>query len=142
MAIVQKKDLFSPERVKSEIYSDFFADLDIHPVNKDLVRLTNEDAVKRSIKNLLLTNPGDIIYDNTVGSNLRKMLFEPMGPTSEGILEQMISNTIENYEPRAKLETVRVSADYDIGLLTATIVFSVINKEEPITLELILNRIR
>ncbi len=142
MAIVQRKDLITPLSVQQEYFSDFFTDFDIHPVKKDLVRLTNEEAVKRSIKNLLLTNRGDRLFNNTLGSDVRAMLFELHSVSTDQVLEDLIRTTIENYEPRANILEIRVSNDEEQHLLTATIVFNVINKQEPIVLELILNRIR
>lgn len=142
MVAVTRKDLFSPTSLKQEIYSDFLANFDIHPVKKDVVRASNEDAVKGSIRNLLLTNSGDRMFNNTLGSNLRSMLFEPMSVASDRVIEDLIRTTIDNYEPRAKVEDVRVASDEASHTVIATIVFSVINKQEPITLELLLNRIR
>jgi len=142
MAIVERKDLFTPLKQQPEYFSDFFTDLDIHPIKKDLVRYTNEEAVKTCIRNLLSTNRGDRLFNVTLGSDIRSMLFENFSPATEKVIEQHIRNTIDNYEPRARVEDVRVVSDDLNYTLTATIVFSIINKQEPITLELILNRIR
>ena len=142
MAIVERKDLFTPLKQQPEYFSDFFTDLDIHPIKKDLVRHTNEEAVKTSIRNLLSTNRGDRLFNVTFGSDIRSMLFENFSPATEKVIEQHIRNTIDNYEPRARVDDVRVVSDDLNYTLTATIVFSIINKQEPITLELILNRIR
>ena len=142
MAIVQRKDPLSPLKEQPEYFSDFFSDLDIHPVKKDIVRLTNDDAVKASIRNLLSTNRGDRLFNPTLGSDIRSMLFENFSPSTERIIEQLIHNTIDNYEPRAEIQSIRVISDEDGGYMTATIIFGIINKQEPITLELILNRIR
>ena len=60
----------------------------------------------------------------------------------DSVLEDLIRTTIENYEPRAKISQVFVNSEIDSHYIVATIVFSIINKEEPITLELFLNRIR
>ena len=142
MAIVQRKDLFSPQKQQPEYFSDFFTDLDIHPIKKDLVRHTNDEAVKTSIRNLLSTNRGDRLFNPTLGSDVRSMLFENFSPSTERIIEQHIQNTIDNYEPRAEVQSIRVLSDEDGGYMIATIIFGIINKQEPITLELILNRIR
>lgn len=142
MAIVQRKDAFTSLSIQQEYYSDFFDNFDIHPVKKDLVRHTNEDAVKTSIRNLLMTNRGDKIYNGNIGSDIRGLLFENASLANQSVLVDIIKNTISNYEPRAKVIDVFVDSSIDEHSLTATIVFSIINKEEPITLELIINRIR
>lgn len=142
MAVVSKRDLYTPLKVQPEIFSDIFANFDVHPVKKDFVRHINEEAVKRSIKNLLLTKRGDRLFQNTIGSDVSAMMFEMAGTATDQMLENYITTTITNYEPRARIIEVSVSSDPDTHTLYATIVFSVINKQEPVILELILNRIR
>lgn len=142
MTVLNRRDYFTSLKVHPEIFSDFLTDFDIHPVKKDVVRNTNEEAVKRSIKNLLLTNRGDRLFNPTLGSNIRSLLFELDTPATEQILQDYITTTIENYEPRALVSEVRVLSDDDNHTISATIVFSIINKQEPVILELILNRIR
>ena len=142
MAIVLKKSIETSLTIQQEYYSDFLGDLDFHPTKKDLLRNTNEEAVKGSIRNLLLTNRGERLYDSNIGSDIRKILFENFSPAMESVLADLIRTTIENHEPRAKIIDIIVNSDVDSHYVVVTLVFSVINKEEPITLELILNRIR
>ncbi len=142
MAAVQRKDQYTSLKQQPEIFSDFLTNFDKHPVKKDLVRNINEDAIKRSIKNLLQTNRGDRLFNNTLGSDIRSMLFEPLSPTTERVLEDYVRTTINNYEPRADVLDVTVLSDEDEQSVYITVQFSVINKQEPVTLELILNRIR
>lgn len=140
MAIFAKKESLVTKQ--QEYYSDFLADFSKHPVKKDLVRTVNEEAVKSSIRNLIATNRGDRLFNNTIGSDIKSMLFEHATPGHERVLEELIRTTIENYEPRAKLIDVVVSSEEDNHFMSATIVFRIINNEEPTTLELLLNRIR
>jgi phage baseplate assembly protein W len=142
MAVVTKRDLYTPLKVQPEIFSDFFTNLETHPIKKDFVRHTNEEAVKRSIKNLLLTKRGDRLFQNTLGSDVTAMMFELASTATDQVLESYIHTTIANYEPRAHVIEVQVTSDPDEHTVYATIVFSVINKQEPVILELILNRIR
>ena len=141
MALVQRKDLITPLRAQPEYFSDFTADF-IPDRKNDLSRVTNEEAIKTSIKNLLLTNRGDRLFNNTLGSDIRAMLFELHGTATNQVLKDLIRTTIDNYEPRARINNIDVSFDEDQQWLAVTIVFSIINKQEPITLDLILNRIR
>lgn len=142
MAVVKRKDTFTAYKETPEYFSDFLTNFDINPVKKDLVRNTNEDAVKTSIVNLLLTNRGDRLFDRSVGSDIRSLMFENFSAETEEVLSDLIKTTISNYEPRASVDEVYVASDDDTHLITATIVFHIINKQEPITLELVLNRIR
>ena len=142
MAAIQKTLNTTPLKLQPEIFSDFFTDFDTHPIKKDLVRSTNEDAVKKSIRNLLLTNRGDRLFDSSIGSDLRSLLFEPLYTGLEQTMVDYITTTINNYEPRAEVLNVSIQLDDASHTLLATIVFAVINKVEPITFELLLNRIR
>ena len=60
-----------------EYFSDFLNNMDVHPVNKSLGRVINEEAVKQSLKNLILTNSGERLFQPTIGSDVYKSLFEP-----------------------------------------------------------------
>lgn len=142
MAIVAQRKTQTPRTIQQEYFSDFLSGFDVDPVKQDLYKVTNEEAVKSSIRNLLLTNTGDRLYDTKLGSNIRSILFENFSPAMDSVLEDLIRTTIENYEPRAKIKQIFVNSEIDDHYVVATIVFSIINKEEPITLELFLNRIR
>jgi phage baseplate assembly protein W len=142
MAIVRQTAQDTLQSKQPELFSDFLTDFDSHPVKKDLVKYTNENAVKQSIKSLVLTNRGERFFNYSLGCDVRTMLFEQLTPATELVVADLIKTTIENYEPRARVIDVAASGDYDTGTVFVTIVFSIINKQEPITLELILDRIR
>lgn len=125
-----------------EIYSDFRNDFAVHPVNKDLIKTTNEDAVKQSIKNILQTSQGERLFEPTFGGDLRAYLFENVTPFTEKAIQDAIISTIQNYEPRAGLLDVIVSANPDLNRYSVSITFYVINKEEPVQLDFILDRVR
>ena len=107
----------------STIYSDIPTNLDVHPVKEDLVLLTNEAAVKRSIRNLILTDPYERPFNSTIGSGIRQSLFENIGQDTEYILTEKIKETIINYEPRASLVNISVKLLPDDNSYSATIVF-------------------
>lgn len=142
MAIVVQKKAQTGRSIQPEYYSDFLGNFDTDPVKHDLYRVTNEEAIKTSIRNLLLTNTGDRIYNSKLGSNIRSILFENFSPAMDSVLEDLIRTTVENYEPRAKIDDIFINSEVDDHYVAVTIVFSIINKEQPITLELFLNRIR
>jgi len=126
----------------SIIYSDIPSNFDIHPIKEDLVLLTNENAVKRSIRNLLLTDPYERFFNPDVGAGIRQSLFENISSDTEYVLKEKIRETIVNYEPRANIYSVNVKALADDNAYSASIVFSIINSTTPITLDLILKRVR
>jgi len=142
MALVTRVKTSTPIRRKQELYSDFFTDLLSLDVTRDIAKAVNEDAVKQSIRNLLLTNRGDRLFNNTLGSDIYSLLFENSSPALEQTLSDYIKTTIENYEPRAELIDVVVDSEADEHEVLVVISFRVLNKTEPVSLELVLNRIR
>lgn len=127
---------------KRVIYSDISKNLVINPVTKDITRNTNENSVKEAIKNLLFIDKGELPFQPNVGSNIKAMLFEPLTPATAKVLEGLIEETIENYEPRANVIEVVVTGSLDEYYVNVKIVFHVINNEEPQTLEVVLERVR
>ena len=135
----------TPTSNKEEVYADFLNNFTLHPIKKDISRNTNEDAVKRSIKNILLTNYYERPFRPNFGANITKYLFEPLTPITLTLIKSDIINAISNYEPRANIIDVAISADNtDDNSISVTVVFSVINNSNPITLitTLALDRVR
>ena len=129
-------------RRKPETYSDFHKDLTISPVNFDLARKTDEESIKESIKNLVMTNRGERLFQPEIGCDVRRLLFENIGADTVLIAKEMIKNTIKAFEPRADVVDVDVIGDLDKNAITIIIVYSVINREEPLTLSITLDRVR
>ena len=123
-------------------YSDFTTQFMVHPVSGDLARVTDFESVRRAIKSLILTDKYERLLDMNIGSNIRRMLFEPMDGSSAVVLQSYIRETIANYEPRAKLHDVQVIPDYDHNTYYVTIYFSVFFSEEVQVVQMYLNRIR
>ena len=108
----------------------------------DLNLVENEDAVKQSIINILLTNTGERVFNPNFGSEINKMLFENVTPQTSSTLTSLIKAAIENFEPRAQLHEVQCTPSPDENAYAVTVVFSTINRTEPITLDFLLNRVR
>jgi len=124
------------------VYSDFFTDLNKHPVNNLLLRKTNVDAVKQSIRNWLLTDKGERPFQPNLGGNIRAMLFENITAQTFITMEEMIFDTLTAHEPRAEVIEVVVSQSSYEHDVQVTIVFRVVNVQEPVTLEILLERVR
>ncbi len=139
---VNRADKFTATTKKTEIYSDFGTNFDVHPETKQLLRVVNENAVKRSIRNLVLTNRYDRYKNPRLGGNINRLLFEPATPQTQNGIQTSIEEVITNFEPRAKLLNVTVTASLDETAYNVLIVFSVINIPNPLNLELVLFRIR
>ena len=123
-------------------FSDFLDSFDSHPVTGQLARVTNESAVKQSLKNLVFTNYGDRLYQPTIGGNIRASLFEPIDQFTTDFLETSIKQTIFNHEPRVSSLDVRVKADPDNNAYGVTIYFTLINSQTLVSTDLVLTRVR
>jgi len=132
----------TPLRSIPELYSDFHKDLTLNPVSNDLARKRNEEAVKESIKNLILTNKGERKFQPYLGSDVQNYLFENITPDIILVIEENIKSLISQYEPRANVIEVVAQAAADDNYVDITIVFNVINSETPVTFTTTLSRIR
>lgn len=132
----------TPITKKRELFSDFGKDLTLNPVSNDIARKLNEESVKESIRNLVLTDRGERLFQPEIGCDIRFHLFENIAPDTLSDIRTAIYNTIESYEPRCQLIDVDVTGRNDSNALQVTITFIVINSEEPTTLDIVLNRIR
>ena len=123
-----------------------FKDLDLnftaHPVTGDVTRRYDEEAVKRSIRNLLMTNNFERPFHSDIGSQIRAMLFEPVTPLLAASLKRVIINTITTYEPRAILDDVNVTINPDNNSAYVSVVFTIINTFSPVKLDVIIERTR
>lgn len=136
------KDKFDKANTKYQIYSDFLNDLTPHPAVKDIVRYTNEAAVNRSIRNLLLTNRGERLYQPDIGSDIQQLLFEPMIASTGNLIRKFVEDTITAYEPRVKVLGVEVLAYEERNAYAVTITYMIINKQDPVQLTVTLDRVR
>lgn len=123
-----------------------FKDLDIsfshHPVTGALKVLKNEEAVKRSVKNLVLTNLYEKKFQPFLAGDVISQLFEQFDTVSVSLMKTRIENVLNNYEPRVKFLDAIVNPDYDRNAIRVTVVFELLNKIDPVTVDLFLQRIR
>ena len=110
--------------------------------NKDINKVTDVQAVKRSVRNLVLLNHYEKPFHPEIGSGVRDMLFELMTPITAVILATHVEDVIENFEPRARLVGVRADPDLDRNAYDLTIEFYVVNvPTELVTLQVMLERV-
>jgi hypothetical protein len=113
-----------------------------HPTTKDVVKKTGVEAIKRSVRNLLLTNFYDRPFQSNIGSNALKILFDNATPMSATFLSNAIKETLANYEPRIRVDDVVVKFDFDNNGYNVQLFFTIINRNEPAAITLFLERIR
>ena len=94
------------EKRSSRVYKDLNLNFSTNPVTQDVTTLTDVNAVKRSVRNLLLTNHYDRPFHPEIGSNIQALLFENFGPITANQLSRTIEEMIANFEPRARVESV------------------------------------
>ena len=127
----------------AQIYSDI--DLFFGPKtgSKDISKVVDIAAVKRSVRNLILTNEGEKPFHPEIGSGIRGILFELMSPITAYVLSLKVEDVIENFEPRARLQSVRATPNLDKNAYECTIEFYVINAPtELVTMDVLLERVR
>lgn len=123
-------------------FSDIDFNFTAHPVTGDIVRKYDEEAIKQSVKNLILTQNYERPFHSEIGSQLRGLLFEPATPMLAILLKRAITDTIINFEPRVKLIDVTVKLSPDTNSVNVTIEFSIINTVRPIQVTMTLKRTR
>ena len=98
----------------------------VNPLTDDLIAIKNQTAIARSIRNLVLTAPGERFFNNDVGSRVNELLFENMDDLTASSIKSEIENTIENYEPRVKLLSTRLSANPDSYEIDVIITYEIV----------------
>ncbi len=125
------------------IFSDLNLNFTRNPATKDVAKLYDIEAVKKSVRNLINTNEGERPFQPTLGSGIRALLFENMTPIIETLLKDRIAETINVYEPRALLTSILVQGDIDRNEYLCTISFRVVNTTaDPVTITEFLQRLR
>jgi phage baseplate assembly protein W len=125
-----------------KIYSDLDLTFNRLPVSNDVALRYDDQAVIASVRNLLLTNFYERPFQPNLGSNIDKLLFEPVNNLTAGLLSDEIRNVVKNFEPRATIDTITVSPNPDGQSFTSRIQFYIGNNTTPTTVNLFLQRSR
>ena len=118
------------ERV-SQGFKDISMSFQSNPLNNDLIAIKNVNAITRSIRNIVLTTPGEKFFDPDFGSNVTRLLFENVDDITASQIQEEIEFSINNYEPRVKLLDVKVIADNDNASFDTIITYEVIGANVP-----------
>ena len=124
------------------LYSDFDLSFLKHPNTKDVTILKDIDAVKQSVKNLVLTAKGERPFQPLLGSNIRRLLFEPVDDFTAFDIKEEVQTTLQNFEPRAKILNIDVVSEPDNNRFRLSIEFQMITNLETGTASFYLERIR
>jgi len=138
-----RADTFTGSKKQIEYFSDFLTSFAKTPIGNQLARVTNEQAVMQSLKNLIRTNLGERLFQPTVGSDVMATLFELNTDEARDSLELFINNTVENNEPRVNLLQTIVNTDnINENQIEITLIYNLINNPTELTLNLVLKRVR
>jgi len=114
----------------------------VNPATDDVMLVKNEDAIEQSIKNLLQTNFYERLFQPTIGSNIKSLLFELATPQTSYNIKEAVFETIENHEPRCQLIDVIVENDIDRHSINVYIEYKAINVEGTRAFTTVLSRVR
>jgi len=127
----------------AQIYKDINLNFSKHPITGDIGKLTNVEAVKRSVRNLVNTNFYERPFHPEIGSDIRAILFEPVSPLVADVLKRYVEDVINNFEPRAELIKVDANPNPDSNSYAVTIEFYLVNSPSGLqTVNLFLERLR
>ena len=118
-----------PVQRASKGFKDISMSFKVSPLTFDLIANKNETAIARSIRNLILTAPGERPFNPELGSQVSRLLFNPMDDITTDSLREQISNTINNFEPRVNLRQVIVQPNFDIGEYDISIRYDIVGIE-------------
>lgn len=102
-----------------------------HPVTKDLQVLKNENAIRRSVRNIVETIPTERFFNSLLGSDVRDSLFEFVDFGTASVIQSQILVAIENFEPRVDNVVVEVNPQPDQNSFSVTVIFDIIGQEFP-----------
>ena len=116
------------ERV-SRGFKDLSMTFQSNPLNDDLIGLKNASAIARSVRNIVMTYPGEKFFQPDFGSKVSRLLFENVDDITASQIQEEIEFSITNYEPRVNLTRVTIVADNDNASFDATITYDIVGAD-------------
>ena len=118
------------ERV-SRGFKDISMTFQANPLNDDLIAIKNENAIARSVKNIVFTLPGEKFFNPNFGSKISKVLFENIDDITASVIVDEIKESIRNFEPRVELLDVQAFPNFDNNQFDVTIIYEIIGSDIP-----------
>ena len=120
-----------PVQRLSRGFKDISMSFKANPLNNDLIALKNETAIARSVRNIVMTIPGERFFQPNFGSEVNRLLFNNIDDISASLIESQIRQSIENYEPRVKLRSLKVDPNFDNNSFDIKITYDIIGADVP-----------
>lgn len=127
---------------RDSLYSDVDLSFTAHPNTGDITTLRDINSIKQSVKNLILTSPGERPFNPNIGSGVRALLFEPVDAFTAVDLKEAITLVIENYEPRVIINEVIVQDDADNNRYSVSLSFQIVTTLETGDVDFYIERLR
>ena len=115
----------------SRAFKDISLSFNPHPITKDLTILKNENAIKKSVRNLVQTIPTERFFNSALGSEVRDSLFDFVDFGTASVIQNQIEITLENFEPRIDNVTVEVEPRPEVNEFEVTVFFTVVGQDIP-----------
>tara|TARA_B100000131_G_scaffold89911_1_gene86587 strand:+ start:394 stop:813 length:420 start_codon:yes stop_codon:yes gene_type:complete len=122
------KEIGAREQKLSQGFKDIAIAFGKNPFTDDVNAVKNDNSIKQSVRNLILTTPGEKPFQPLTGSRVNELLFEPLDPFTADSLQDEIINTINQFEPRVSLQGVEIQPIWDRNELNVTIEYRIIGK--------------
>ena len=126
----------------SRTFRDLDLDFGLNSVTKDVNKLTDAEAIKRSVRNLINTNNYERPFHPEIGSGIRGLLFEPMTELTAHFMQLKIAEILNEYEPRISLTDIKVRSERDRNAYSTSIHFIIVGTQEPVVVDTFLERLR
>ena len=110
----------------SKAFKDIKIDFARNPFTDDVAHVKNDNSIKQALKNLVLTVPGEVPFDNSIGSRVSELLFEPMDELISDALQDEIASTINKFEPRVSLINTIIVPNFETGKYSVTIKYRIV----------------
>ena len=110
----------------SKAFKDIKIDFARNPFTDDVAHVRNDNSIKQALKNLVLTVPGEVPFDNSIGSRVNELLFEPMDELISDALQDEIAATINKFEPRVSLINTIIVPNFETGKYGVTIKYRIV----------------
>ena len=118
------------ERV-SQGFKDVSMSFKSNPLTNDLIALKNENAIARSVRNIVFTLPGEKFFNENFGSRISKLLFDNMDDLTASSIKDEIERSIRNNEPRVRLRSVKTRPNFENNQFDVTITYDIIGADVP-----------
>ena len=124
----------------SRAFKDITVDFARNPFTQDVSQVSNDNAIKQSLRNLVMTQPGEKLFQPQIGSGVRQLLFEPMDGFTADAIRDDILNTVGQHEPRITINNLAVVEQYDANQFNVTIDYNIVGQPLVETVSFILKR--